>query len=172
MKKIIYVLIAGLFTIAAGSALSVSAQEGQEAPACTNSICNTPQAAGGCRVKLRFRCERTAVRCFSIPCEFRTPPGQAAGFNAVARMASVNSGAFTSEDGIKMKNRMSVPLTAVFTSSEGQYVYLVTKTGTVMRRVTTGAMGDTEIEITKGLKPGDKVIINPLSIDQRGEKNQ
>ena len=83
----------------------------------------------------------------------------------------MNSGAFMTEDGIKMKNRMSVPLTAVFTSGEGQYVYLVTKSSTVMRRVTTGMMGETDIEITQGLKPGDRVIMNPLSIDKRKEKN-
>lgn len=82
----------------------------------------------------------------------------------------VRSGSFVSEDGIKMTNKVSAPLTAVFVVEDKYWVYVM-KGGNVLKRsVTTGEVGEDSIEITKGLKPGDTIVKNPLAIAQRNNK--
>lgn len=62
--------------------------------------------------------------------------------------------------GEDIKNTLVVPLTAVRTDKQGEYVYVI-KDGTPVRTaVSTGVTGDTNVQILKGLSEGDEIIIS------------
>jgi multidrug efflux system membrane fusion protein len=56
-------------------------------------------------------------------------------------------------------NAVVVPMAAVQTGQQGQYLFVVKGDGTVeMRQVTTSAAGNNETVIEKGVQPGDRVV--------------
>ncbi|MDF1758932.1 MAG: efflux RND transporter periplasmic adaptor subunit [Coxiellaceae bacterium] len=65
-----------------------------------------------------------------------------------------------------------LPVGAVFSGSNQQsYVWLVNKDMTIKKQpVTTGTLRRSSIEITKGLKPGDRVVIAGVNFIRDGQK--
>ena len=59
------------------------------------------------------------------------------------------------------KNPLVVPLTAVRTDKQGEYVYVI-KDGQPGQctAVSTGVTGDTNVQILKGLSEGDEIIVS------------
>lgn len=159
MKKLIFILIAGFFIFAAGAAENVSAQK----PLCSNTRCKTLET---CQRQPNFQCVRGGGEgCFNYFCGRIGPIQERKAFTT-----KVRSGNFVSTDGIKVTNKVSAPLTAVFVVEDKYWVYVM-KGGNVLKRaVMVGEVGEDNIEITKGLKSGDVIVKNPLAIAQRNNK--
>ena len=60
--------------------------------------------------------------------------------------------------GEDIKNTLVVPLTAVRTDKQGEYVYVIKDGQPVRTAVSTGVTGDTNVQILKGLSEGDEII--------------
>lgn len=58
-------------------------------------------------------------------------------------------------------NTIRVPLTAVFSYRDGEYVFVVEAGKARLRKVETGIENDEAIEILKGLEPGDLALVKP-----------
>ncbi|MDA8231180.1 MAG: efflux RND transporter periplasmic adaptor subunit [Magnetospirillum sp.] len=66
-----------------------------------------------------------------------------------------------------------VPQSALQIDQAGAYVMVVDSAGKVeMRRVTTGALEQSDITVTQGLKPGDKVIVEGVQKVRPGQEVQ
>lgn len=164
MKKLICILLAGLFIYAAAE--NVSAQKPLP---CPNTRCGAT-IRGTCPRQPRFFCTKIIEDgnngCFNRACTDLQ--------GIVAQRAitmKVRTGSMVSEDGVKMTNKLSVPMTAVFVLNDTSYWVYVMKGGTVVKRaVTVGAFGEDSIEITKGLKAGDMIVRNPIVIAMRTGK--
>ena len=61
-------------------------------------------------------------------------------------------------DGIK--NTLVVPLTAVRTDKQGEYVYVIKDGQPVRTAVSTGVTGDTNVQILSGVSEGDEIIVS------------
>jgi RND family efflux transporter MFP subunit len=59
----------------------------------------------------------------------------------------------------EVENALSVPLYSVITLNENQTVYVINDSRVHAREIETGIQEGWQIEITEGLKPGDKVIV-------------
>jgi RND family efflux transporter MFP subunit len=59
---------------------------------------------------------------------------------------------------------LSIPLQAALEVKGKDYVYLVTPDGPAKREVKLGLFNDTMIEIKEGLREGDQVALNPISL--------
>ena len=59
-----------------------------------------------------------------------------------------------------IKNTLVVPLTAVRTDKQGEYVYVIKDGQPVRTAVSTGVTGDTNVQILKGLSEGDEIIVS------------
>jgi len=166
MKKLICILIAGFFIFAAGTAGNVQAQKPLP---CPNTRCGAT-VRGTCPRQVKFFCTRIIEDgnngCFNRAC---TDLQGIVAERAVA--VKVRLGSMVSEDGIKMTNKLSVPIAAVFVLNDTSYWVYVMKGSNVLKRpVTIGEVGADSIEITKGLKPGDMIIRNPIVIAMRRGK--
>ena len=62
--------------------------------------------------------------------------------------------------GEDIKNTLVVPLTAVRTDKQGEYVYVIKDGQPVRTAVSTGVTGDTNVQILKGLSEGDEIIVS------------
>ena len=62
--------------------------------------------------------------------------------------------------GEDIKNTLVVPLTAVRTDKQGEYVYVMKDGQPVRTAVSTGVTGDTNVQILKGLSEGDEIIVS------------
>ena len=62
--------------------------------------------------------------------------------------------------GEDIKNTLVVPLTAVRTDKQGEYVYVIKDCQPVRTAVSTGVTGDTNVQILKGLSEGDEIIVS------------
>ncbi|SNV67025.1 efflux RND transporter periplasmic adaptor subunit [Veillonella rodentium] len=62
--------------------------------------------------------------------------------------------------GDDIKNTLVVPLTAVRTDKQGEYVYVIKDGQPVRTAVSTGVTGDTNVQILKGLSEGDEIIVS------------
>lgn len=62
--------------------------------------------------------------------------------------------------GQEQANTLKVPLTAVRTDKQGEYVYIIRDGQPVRQSVTTGITGDNEIQILKGLSEGDEIVVS------------
>ncbi|WP_277301925.1 efflux RND transporter periplasmic adaptor subunit [Veillonella caviae] len=62
--------------------------------------------------------------------------------------------------GEDIKNTLVVPLTAVRTDKQGEYVYVIKDGEPVRTAVSTGVTGDTNVQILKGVSEGDEIIIS------------
>lgn len=62
--------------------------------------------------------------------------------------------------GEDIKNTLVVPLTAVRTDKQGEYVYVIKDGKPVRTTVSTGVTGDTNVQILKGLTEGEEIIIS------------
>lgn len=70
--------------------------------------------------------------------------------------------------GDDIKNTLVVPLTAVRTDKQGEYVYVIKDGQPVRTAVSTGVTGDTNVQILSGVSEGDEIIV---SGDVTGPKN-
>lgn len=70
--------------------------------------------------------------------------------------------------GDDIRNTLVVPLTAVRTDKQGEYVYVIKNGEPVRTAVSTGVTGDTNVQILSGLSEGDEIIV---SGDITGPKN-
>lgn len=166
MRKLIFALILGPFIFAAGAAENVSAQKPLP---CPNTRCGDT-IRGTCPRQLKFFCAKVIEEgnngCFNRLCT--DLQGIAA---ERATTVKVRSGSFVSEDGIKVKNKINIPLTAVFVINDESFWVYVMKNGNILKRsVKIGTAGTGSIEITKGLKAGDTIIRNPIVIAKRTGK--
>ena len=164
--KLVFIMIAGTFIFATGAAETVSAQKPLP---CPNTRCGDT-IRGTCPRQLRFLCARVIEDgnngCFNRACT--DLQGIAA---ERATTVKVRSGSFVSEDGIKVKNKINIPLTAVFVINDESYWVYVMKNGNILKRsVKIGRAGENSIEITKGLKAGDTIIKNPIVVARRTGK--
>lgn len=62
--------------------------------------------------------------------------------------------------GEDIKNTLVVPLTAVRTDKQGEYVYVMKDGQPTRTSVSTGVTGDTNVQILKGLSEGDEIIVS------------
>ena len=62
--------------------------------------------------------------------------------------------------GDEQKDTLVVPLTAVRTDKQGEYVYVIKDGKPTRTTVSTGLTGDTNIQILKGLSEGDEIVIS------------
>ena len=71
--------------------------------------------------------------------------------------------AFTGQNttiGDDIKNTLVVPLTAVRTDKQGEYVYVIKDGQPVRTAVSTGVTGDTNVQILSGVSEGDEIIVS------------
>jgi membrane fusion protein (multidrug efflux system) len=70
-------------------------------------------------------------------------------------------GMFARVDIVKkeVRDAISVPIYSVITRDQGRFVYVVNDEKAHMRMVETGILEGWKVEITKGLSPGDRVIV-------------
>jgi RND family efflux transporter MFP subunit len=59
---------------------------------------------------------------------------------------------------------LSVPFQAILEHKDKDYVYLITPDGPERREVRLGMFNDTMIEVTEGLREGDKVALDPIAL--------
>lgn len=62
--------------------------------------------------------------------------------------------------GEEQKDTLKVPLTAIRTDKQGEYVYIIRDGKPVRQSVTTGITGDNSIQILKGLSEGDEIVVS------------
>lgn len=62
--------------------------------------------------------------------------------------------------GDDIKNTLVVPLTAVRTDKQGEYVYVIKDGQPVRTAVSTGVTGDTNVQILSGVSEGDEIIVS------------
>lgn len=62
--------------------------------------------------------------------------------------------------GDDIKNTLVVPLTAVRTDKQGEYVYVIKDGQPVRTTVSTGVTGDTNVQILSGVSEGDEIIVS------------
>lgn len=62
--------------------------------------------------------------------------------------------------GQEQRNVLVVPLAAVRTDKQGEYVYVIKDGKPVRTSVTTGTTGDTNIQIVKGLTEGQEIVVS------------
>lgn len=62
--------------------------------------------------------------------------------------------------GTEEKDVLVVPLAAVRTDKQGEYVYVIKNGQPVRTGVTTGITGDTNIQILKGVSEGDEIVVS------------
>ncbi|SDF15794.1 efflux RND transporter periplasmic adaptor subunit [Sporolituus thermophilus] len=68
------------------------------------------------------------------------------------------------------KGVMTLPLAAIRTDKTGKYVVVVGDNGQTQNvPVTTGSVGDDRVEITSGLKEGDKVVVSLPKTQAQGQ---
>jgi hypothetical protein len=164
--KLVFTMIAGVFIFAAGAAENVSAQKSLP---CPNTRCGA-MIRGTCPRQLKFFCAKVIEDgnngCFNRACT------DLQGIVAErATTVKVRPGSFVSEDGIKVKNKVNIPLTAVFVINDKSFWVYVMKGGNVLKRpVKIGKAGADSIEIISGLKSGDTIIRNPIVIARRTGK--
>ena len=58
-------------------------------------------------------------------------------------------------------NQLVIPKTAVFSYKDGEAVWVVRKGKALIQPITKGFENDTEVAVTKGLKEGDFIILDP-----------
>lgn len=66
----------------------------------------------------------------------------------------------TSIHGKEVDDVLLVPLTAIRSDTNGEYVYLIKNGQPVSTHITTGITGNTNVEVLKGLNEGDEVIVS------------
>lgn len=62
--------------------------------------------------------------------------------------------------GDDIKNTLVVPLTALRTDKQGEYVYVIKNGQPVRTTVSTGVTGDTNVQILSGVSEGDEIIVS------------
>ncbi len=62
--------------------------------------------------------------------------------------------------GDDIKNTLVVPLTALRTDKQGEYVYVIKDGQPVRTTVSTGVTGDTNVQILSGVSEGDEIIVS------------
>lgn len=62
--------------------------------------------------------------------------------------------------GTEVKDTLVVPLTAVRTDSQGEYIYVIENGQPVRKSVTTGISGDSTIQILSGVKENDTIVVS------------
>ncbi|MDR1559012.1 MAG: efflux RND transporter periplasmic adaptor subunit [Clostridiales bacterium] len=87
-------------------------------------------------------------------------------FSFVEKSVGLVAGKYIEVIGISdmAENVLAVPVNAVYSGAEGEYVYVITKDagGEAVKTLTpvkTGLIGDTLMEITEGLREGDVVYV-------------
>lgn len=80
--------------------------------------------------------------------------------NALPQGAAMGTSIDVTLNIVNKKNVMVIPKKAIKVKDEKLYVIVIENGSRVKKDVDVGAETDNEIEITKGLKEGDKVIIN------------
>jgi HlyD family secretion protein len=88
----------------------------------------------------------------------RTVPGLRPGLSAQVEMTLTN-----------LDDVLSVPLQAVLEHKDNDYVYVITPDGPARREVQLGMFNDTMIEVTEGLREGEKVALNPIALMSEAE---
>ena len=62
--------------------------------------------------------------------------------------------------GQEQRDTLKVPLTAIRTDKQGEYVYVIRDGQPVRQSVTTGITGENSIQILKGLNEGDEIVVS------------
>jgi RND family efflux transporter MFP subunit len=66
----------------------------------------------------------------------------------------------------QVKNAIVLPYEAVFQENKTEYVYQLVQSKAVRRKVETGYELSNRLQITKGLRAGDRVILNPQDVTE------
>jgi len=62
---------------------------------------------------------------------------------------------------LHVPDALSIPLEAMFSDSGFTFAYRVSGSGAVKQEIAPGAMNDYEVVVTRGLSPGDRVLLTP-----------
>lgn len=71
--------------------------------------------------------------------------------------------------GTEAKDAILAPLTAVHNDDKGDYVYIIKNTKPEKQYVTTGVTNDSYVQITKGLKNHEKIVVSG-AVDYKADK--
>ena len=70
------------------------------------------------------------------------------------------------------ENELTIPVAAVVETEQGTFCWVKTTAGARRRPLRLGDTNDVFTVVTSGLKAGDKVILNPLALEQAAEAKQ